>query len=34
MQQFARMWYFGELGSEKAALEAELERAVVKAVHR
>jgi len=34
MQQFARMWYFGELGHEKATLEAELERAVMKAVCR
>ena len=32
MQQFARMWYFGELGREKAVLEAELEVALVRAV--
>jgi AcrR family transcriptional regulator len=32
MQQFARMWYFGELGREKASSAAELEMALVKAV--
>jgi TetR/AcrR family transcriptional regulator, repressor of fatR-cypB operon len=32
MQQFARMWYFGELGREKSALAAELERALLRAV--
>jgi AcrR family transcriptional regulator len=32
MQQFARMWYFGELGREKASAAAELEMALVKAV--
>lgn len=32
MQQFARMWYFGELGSERVALAAELETALVRAV--
>ena len=32
MQQFARMWYFGELGREKASAAAELEIALVKAV--
>lgn len=34
MQQFARMWYFGELGHEKAALAAELEAALMRAVRK
>lgn len=32
MQQFARMWFFGELGREKDALTAELEIALERAV--
>jgi TetR/AcrR family transcriptional regulator, repressor of fatR-cypB operon len=34
MQQFARMWYFGELGREKVALAAELEVALSRATCR
>ena len=32
VQQFARMWYFGELGREKARLAAQLETALMRAV--
>jgi TetR/AcrR family transcriptional regulator, repressor of fatR-cypB operon len=32
MQQFARMWYFGELGREKAPLAAQLETALMRAI--
>jgi len=34
MQQFARMWYFGELSREKGALAEELETALTRAVDR
>jgi TetR/AcrR family transcriptional regulator, repressor of fatR-cypB operon len=34
MQQCARMWYFGELGHDKAALATELERALMRAVRK